>query len=110
MVIDFNRPNGAAGLTGGRSGNVQNTSGPAAPQAASTSSTQSAAGNNIAAGENVQLSPEAQRLQQATEKLNDQPSVDQERVARLKQAIADGSYQVDSQRVATKLLAFESQR
>lgn len=110
MVIDFNRPNSAAGPTSGRSGNVQNNSGPLAPQAPSADSAQSVPGNNVTAGENVQLSPEAQRLQQATEKLNDQPSVDQERVARLKQAIADGSYQVDSQRVASKLLAFESQR
>jgi len=110
MVIDFNRPNSAAGPTGGRSGNVQNNSGPAAPQAPSAESARSVAGTHTAAGENVQLSPEAQRLQQAAEKLNDQPSVDQERVARLKQAIADGSYQVDSHRVATKLLAFESQR
>lgn len=109
MVIDFNRPNGAAGPAGARSGNVQNNGGPAT-QAPSAGSAQNASSNSIGAGENVQLSPEAQRLQQAAEKLNDQPSVDQDRVARLKQAIADGSYQVDSQRVATKLLAFESQR
>jgi len=109
MVIDFNRPNSAAGPTGGRSGNVQNSGGPTAPQTPADSA-RNVPGNNVAAGENVQLSPEAQRLQQAAEKLNDQPSVDQERVARLKQAIADGSYQVDNQRVASKLLALESQR
>src|SRR5690606_18894397 len=108
MVIDFNRPNNpAAPSTNARTGNVQSGSVPAAPSAKTEDSTRNIAGS---AGESVQLSPEAQRLQQAADKLNDQPTVDQERVAKLKQAIADGSYQVDSQRVAAKLLAFESQR
>lgn len=106
MVIDFNRPNGAAPTPAtGRSNSVQSTE-RAAPQAPATSVQKS----NAAAGENVQLSAEAQRLQQATEKMNQQPSVDSERVAAIKQAIADGSYQVDSQRVASKLLSFENQR
>lgn len=110
MVIDFNRPNGAANLpAGGRSNGVQNTDRPAAQQSPVADSAKGAS-NTVVSGENVQLSPEAQRLQQATEKLNQQPSVDQERVERIRQAIADGSYQVDSQRVASKLLSFESQR
>ncbi|CAD5108561.1 flagellar biosynthesis anti-sigma factor FlgM [Zestomonas carbonaria] len=112
MVIDFNRPNNAATpSTAGRTTGTQSgarsesvgTQQPASPQAPTE---QTAA----QAGESVQLSQEAQQLQKITEKLNDQPIVDKERVERLKQAIADGSYQVDSQRVASKLLNFESQR
>lgn len=110
MAIDFNRPNAATNPpTGGRSNGIQNTERPAAQQNA-VADPGKAAGSTVASGENVQLSPEAQRLQQATEKLNQQPAVDQERVSRIRQAIADGSYQVDSQRVASKLLSFESQR
>lgn len=109
MAIDFNRPNSAVNPpSSGRSSSVQNTERPAAQQLpAEAVKNQGAA---AVSGELVQLSPEAQRLQQTTEKLNQQPAVDQERVAQIKQAIADGSYQVDNQRVASKLLAFESER
>lgn len=113
MVIDFNRPNNAATpANSGRAGSAQSggqneaiaakqsTSAPAPAEQAQASKS----------GESVQLSREAQQLQKISEKLRDQPSVDNERVAQLKQAIADGSYQVDSQRVASKLLNFESQR
>lgn len=110
MVIDFNRPNGAATPpTSGRSANVQNTE-RSGPSQSGASVDTSKANTSSSAGESVQLSPEAQRLQQASEQLSSQPSVDQERVAKLRQAIADGSYQIDSQRVAAKLLAFETQR
>ncbi|MGH8433681.1 MAG: flagellar biosynthesis anti-sigma factor FlgM [Pseudomonas sp.] len=112
MVIDFNRPNTAAAPTNtGRTSSTQSgsrneaaSSNPPVPASAPAEQT------HTKTGESVQLSQEAQQLQQVTDKLRDQPVVDKERVARLKQAIADGSYQVDSQRVASKLLNFESQR
>lgn len=106
MVIEFNRPNSAINApNSARSNTVQNADRASAQQPVSESAKSAAASDD-----GVQLSPEAQRLQQTTEKLNQQPAVDQERVAQIKQAIADGSYKVDNQRVASKLLAFESQR
>ncbi|MCO6055390.1 flagellar biosynthesis anti-sigma factor FlgM [Pseudomonas sp. MOB-449] len=112
MVIDFNRPNNGPAPTGtGRTGNTQ------AGKSETVTSGQTVATQNTSeqaptarSGESVQLSSDAQMLQKAGEKLRDLPEVDKERVEKLKQAIADGSYQVDSKRVASKLLNFESQR
>ena len=113
MVIDFNRLNNAANpANSGRAGNAQasgrneaaSSTLPNAPQVATE---QAAAGKT---GESVQLSREAQQLQKVSDKLRDLPTLDKERVAKLKQAVADGSYQVDAKRVAGKLLDFESQR
>ncbi|MCW8156743.1 flagellar biosynthesis anti-sigma factor FlgM [Stutzerimonas stutzeri] len=109
MVIDFNRPNSPLNAPNGRT-SVQSNERTAGTQAELASNASKTGTVNAGTGDTVQLSPEAQRLQQATDKLNEQPAVDLERVAKLKQAIADGSYQVDSERVAAKLLAFETQR
>ncbi|WP_417779649.1 flagellar biosynthesis anti-sigma factor FlgM [Stutzerimonas xanthomarina] len=107
MVIDFNRPNNAVNSSSTGRSSVQNAERSTTQQ--TPTDEVKTIGNSPVSGESVQLSPEAQRLQQTAEKLNQQPAVDQERVAQIKQAIADGSYQVDSQRVASKLLTFESQ-
>ena len=112
MVIDFNRLNNATTPANtGRTGSTQ------AGRNEATQSNQATAvakgeekQSPVKSGESVELSSQAQQLQKASEKLNDQPIVNKERVAELKEAIASGSYQVDSQRVAQKLLDFESQR
>lgn len=114
MVIDFNRLNNGSSPAGsGRASSAQaaeqNEAIANKPQTspAETVKEQSAAPRN---GESVLLSREAQQLQKVTDKLKDLPSVDRERVARIKQAVAEGSYQIDSARVAEKLFNFESQR
>jgi negative regulator of flagellin synthesis FlgM len=114
MVIDFNRLNNAntpasSGRTGNAQSGVQNEAVSSKQPAVPATATEQAS-NAGKSGESLQLSQEAQQLQKISEKLRDQPIVNKERVAQLKQAIAEGSYQIDSQQVAGKLLNFESQR
>ncbi|AIR90047.1 flagellar biosynthesis anti-sigma factor FlgM [Pseudomonas cremoricolorata] len=105
MVIDFSRLNNTPAPSGGVRGNA--AAGPAEKAAGATDAKPASA---TSSGEAVHLSPEAQQLQKITDTLREQPVVDSARVAQLKQAIADGSYQVDAGRVASKMLDFEAQR
>ncbi|GGO84882.1 hypothetical protein GCM10011348_32140 [Marinobacterium nitratireducens] len=56
----------------------------------------------------VRLSEAMKALQAADKRLADTPEVDEKRVAELRAAIESGSYQIDSQRVAERMLDFES--
>lgn len=104
MVIDFSRLNNSPSITGGTRGTA------ASGNTEKTGEASEASVRSNASGETVHLSQEAQQLQKISDKLRDQPTVNSARVAELKQAIADGSYQVDAGRVASKLLDFEAQR
>ena len=108
MVIDFSRLNSSSSLTGSTRTSASKESAEAGKSAAPESAAEQA--GTVKSGESVHLSNEAQQLQKVTDKLRDQPAVDKARVAELKAAIADGSYKVDSNRVASKLLNFEAQR
>ena len=108
MVIDFSRLNSSSPLTGSTRTSVAKETAEAGKSAPLTTPAEQATA--VKSGESVHLSHEAQQLQQVTDKLRDQPAVDNARVAELKAAIADGSYKVDSSRVASKLLNFEAQR
>ncbi|CRM08212.1 MULTISPECIES: flagellar biosynthesis anti-sigma factor FlgM [Pseudomonas] len=104
MVIDFSRLNNTPSTSGATrtSAAKESVEAKAQPLTEQASVSQS--------GESVHLSNEAQQLQKVTDSLRDQPVVNKARVAELKQAIADGSYKVDSNRVASKLLNFEAER
>ena len=107
MVIDFSRLNSPPSVsTGSRTSNVKETG----TAAASTNAKTTTETVNTSSGETVHLSNEAQQLQTISDNIRNQPVVNSARVAELKQAVADGSYTVDSGRVASKLLNFEAQR
>ena len=108
MVIDFSRLNNASSLSGSTRTNVAKETADAGKSAALNTPAEQA--STVKSGESVHLSNEAQQLQKVTDSLRDQPVVNKARVAELKQAIADGSYKVDSNRVASKLLNFEAER
>ena len=108
MVIDFSRLNSAPPLAGSTRSNASQETGSATQAAPANSPEQTSV--SAPSGESVHLSQEAQQLQKISDSLRDQPAVDKSRVAELKQAIADGSYKVDSNQVASKLLNMEAQR
>lgn len=109
MAIDFKHPsNPVVPNNSAAKGLQQNTVTTPAKDADKPSNLEQTA-QAPASGESVQLSKDARQLQTISEKIAQQPSVDSERVAHLKQAIADGSYQIDNERVASKLLDLEAQ-
>jgi negative regulator of flagellin synthesis FlgM len=69
------------------------------------------AGSNSAetstATDKVSLTDTATQLQSLQQKISDAPEVNEQRVADIKAAIADGSYNVDSQKLARNMIDFE---
>ncbi len=69
---------------------------------------QAAAPGAAAGSDVVTLTDLGGRLQALTQSVADVPAVDSKRVEFFRQAIADGTYQVDAAAVADKLANFES--
>jgi negative regulator of flagellin synthesis FlgM len=55
----------------------------------------------------VQITGAARTLVALEQKLRDAPAVDAARVAAIRQKLEDGSYQIDPQRIADKLIGLE---
>ena len=60
-----------------------------------------------AGSETVSLTGTAAKLQQIASQMAGLPQVDSDRVEAIKQAVNEGSYQVDAERVARKMIDFE---
>ncbi|MEH6651585.1 MAG: flagellar biosynthesis anti-sigma factor FlgM [Motiliproteus sp.] len=57
--------------------------------------------------ETVKLSDQAQTLGKLEEKVSQLPDIDESRVASIRQAIDDGSFSIDPERIAGKLTSLE---
>lgn len=55
-------------------------------------------------GDSLSLTDTAAKMSNASEALSEVPVVDSDKVARFREAIANGSYRVDPEKVAEKLL------
>ncbi|WP_439134124.1 flagellar biosynthesis anti-sigma factor FlgM [Pseudomaricurvus sp.] len=96
MVIDSNSNNilSSSGNAKGRvDGNASSKNNAAESQAQNTPKPE------------VSLSSQAQQLSQLESKIQATPDVDTQRVADIKQAIADGTYEINPDRIAESMLA-----
>ncbi len=82
-------------------GNAGSGSAPAAATAGSTAAA-------TKADDQVKLTDSARALQEVA-RAGDTAAIDPQRVERVRQALADGSYQIDPSRIADRMLTLEQQ-
>ncbi|MDH5298239.1 MAG: flagellar biosynthesis anti-sigma factor FlgM [Desulfobulbaceae bacterium] len=70
----------------------------------SAASAKSASGSTVVSGDRVELSAGSQEVRRMQEILQETPEVRADKVAELKRQIDEGSYEVDPQKVADKML------
>ena len=99
MVIDPSNP-GLNRSTNATSGGVKAKSGPSVESEA-TSRTPA----KPSTGDNVSLSSQAQTLGRLEQAVRQSGDVDEAKVAAVRQAIAEGRYSIDSDRIAERMLA-----
>lgn len=103
MTVDFN------GIGPGQVNTQKTQTGKS--QAAQPQQTQPAAEQaraQSARGENVSLSSQAKNLKQLEQRLDSYPEVDDDRIEQIKSALADGSYKIDAEKLAQKMLDMDN--
>ncbi len=60
-----------------------------------------------ARGENVNLSSQAKNLKQLEQKLGSYPEMDDDRIEQIRSALESGSYKVDAEKLAQKMLEMD---
>lgn len=103
MAINLN---GLASMNAGARSKVSDASATVQQGAAEKQSATTAAQNQPTT---VKLSSEAQMLSKLEDQLAQLPDADEDRIASIKQAIANGTFSVNPERIASKLASLEDQ-
>jgi len=98
-------PNDISGINSGRS---QQSGDRQVGSVTRDSSSSTQGSRSTGTSDTVSLTDMASRLQSLEQKLATQPDVDQAHVNRVRDAISRGEYRVDPDRVADKMMDFES--
>jgi negative regulator of flagellin synthesis FlgM len=59
--------------------------------------------------DSVSITPQAQQFSKLTEKASSSNGIDQEKVDKIKQAIAEGKYKINVEQLARRIVQFESE-
>ncbi|MDN4503176.1 flagellar biosynthesis anti-sigma factor FlgM [Alteromonadaceae bacterium BrNp21-10] len=78
-------------------------------QAAAQNNAQQAQKTAVPRQDSVSLTQSAQQLTQLQKKGNDTPTINQEKVEKLKKAIESGEYRINPERLAQNIAKFESE-
>lgn len=102
MVIDFNN------IGSGPNNSQRAKDGAGVTHKSGGNNTRTEEKQTTPRGDNVSLSEKAKGLKELETSIKAHPDVDKEKVEKIKAAIAEGSYSVDSNKVAQKMLEFDS--
>ena len=94
-------------VSGSMIGNVGAGNAAQGGQGATGDKTAESQGNPASSRDTVSLTPQAQQLRDLESRIADLPEVDSNRVNAIRDAIANGSYEIDANRIAEKLMQFE---
>lgn len=97
MVIDSNN--------GIKPGNINSNTGRSQGASGAERATEKSGGSQShASQDSVVISREAQSMNRLADTISELPDIDSERVASLKQAIAEGRFEIDADRIAENML------
>lgn len=101
MAIEINNVSHSPGQVTELSGQQREAARPATDKAADKSN------SPAAGGDQVSLTPTAQQLRTLEDKIAAQPVVDTQKVNAVKDALANGSFEINAERIAGKMMSLE---